>query len=151
MTKVLFVCTGNTCRSPMAEAILRSMNIEGLEVKSAGLFANDGGDASEHAKQVLKKHNMYHPHKSTMLKKTEIVWADIILTMTIAHANSILQTFPESHGKVFPLKKFVHDDNADVLDPFGGLLSTYESTYTELKELIMELPAKMKSMDIKGS
>lgn len=54
MKRILFVCTGNTCRSPMAEAILKSKKIDGLEVKSAGIYAATGSEASAHAKKYWK-------------------------------------------------------------------------------------------------
>ena len=54
LQRILFVCTGNTCRSPMAEAILKSKKIDGVEVKSAGIYAATGSEASAHAKKVLE-------------------------------------------------------------------------------------------------
>ena len=53
MNHILFVCTGNTCRSPMAEALLKKMNLTDVEVRSAGVYAMNGSVASDHAQKVL--------------------------------------------------------------------------------------------------
>src|SRR5690606_8984051 len=96
MARVLFVCTGNTCRSPMAEAILKSNHIEGLEVRSAGIFAMPGADASPQTKEVLKEKDIEFSHQAKQLGKMDIDWADYILTMTKDHKNWILNEYPEA-------------------------------------------------------
>jgi protein arginine phosphatase len=146
MQRILFVCTGNTCRSPMAEAILKSKKIDGLEVKSAGIYAATGSEASAHAKKVMDDHNIAHNHSSTMLNRESIQWADLILTMTGSHKNTILQQYPGTAGKVFALKEFTGENYAvDVVDPFGGNLSIYQETYQELDKLIKQAIEKIQS------
>ncbi|MFB3169900.1 low molecular weight protein arginine phosphatase [Neobacillus sp. 179-C4.2 HS] len=144
MKRILFVCTGNTCRSPMAEAILKSKKIDGLEVKSAGIYAATGSEASAHAKKVLEDHHIEHNHSSNMLTLASVHWADLILTMTGSHKNVILQQYPETAGKVFTLKEFsgvAYD--VDVVDPFGGSVEIYQETYQELDRLITKAIEKM--------
>ncbi|MBY0145257.1 low molecular weight protein arginine phosphatase [Neobacillus niacini] len=146
MQRILFVCTGNTCRSPMAEAILKSKKIDGLEVKSAGIYAATGSEASAHAKKVLDDHHIEHNHSSTMLNKDSVQWADLILTMTGSHKNAILQQYPDSAGKVFTLKEFTGEKYAvDVVDPFGGNLAIYQETFQELDNLIKQAIEKIQS------
>jgi protein arginine phosphatase len=146
LQRILFVCTGNTCRSPMAEAILKSKKIDGLEVKSAGIYAATGSEASAHAKKVLDDHHIEHNHSSTMLSKDSVQWADLILTMTGSHKNAILQQYPDSAGKVFTLKEFTGEKYAvDVVDPFGGNLAIYQETFVELDKLIKQAIEKIQS------
>jgi protein arginine phosphatase len=146
LQRILFVCTGNTCRSPMAEAILKSKKIDGLEVKSAGIYAATGSEASAHAKKVLDAYHIEHNHSSTMLNKDSVQWADLILTMTGSHKNAILQQYPDSAGKVFTLKEFTGEKYAvDVVDPFGGNLAIYQETFQELDKLIKQAIEKIQS------
>jgi protein-tyrosine-phosphatase len=135
--RILFVCSGNTCRSPMAAAILKNKNIPGIVVKSAGIYAANGHEASDHVKQVLRNNNISHQHQSTLLTKTEVEWADLILTMTGSHKTAILQQYPLAARKLFTLKEYSGEEvTRDVVDPFGGNLAIYQVTYQELERLI---------------
>lgn len=145
MIKVLFVCTGNTCRSPMAEAILKSKNIPGIEVKSAGVYATKGQEASTYATEILREHQITNQHSTTPLSENELDWATHIFTMTEGHKSIITHSFPKTLDKIFTLKEFLNDDivNRDIMDPFGGSLEIYRETYDELELLIDELIKKM--------
>jgi protein arginine phosphatase len=144
--RILFVCTGNTCRSPMAEAILKNKNLDGIEVRSAGIFASTGSEASPNAKQVLDNNNITHNHRSTLLSRDEVDWADLILTMTASHKQAIVQQHPRAIEKMFTLKEYVGETgDLDVSDPYGGSLTTYEYTYKQLEKLIDKVIEKLKS------
>ncbi|SOC34725.1 low molecular weight protein arginine phosphatase [Ureibacillus acetophenoni] len=141
---IYFVCTGNTCRSPMAEAILKHKNLDGIEVKSAGIYALEGGGISENSRAVLTKEGIQFDHKTSQVNANDIEWADLILTMTLAHKEMILHSFSNAAGKTFTLKEYVTPySSKDVSDPFGGDIYTYSQTYQELKKLIDELESKI--------
>jgi protein-tyrosine-phosphatase len=109
MRRILIVCTGNTCRSPMAESMLKDLaarNGKSLEVRSAGIAALSGRPVSPHAVQTLKKRNLSVPGPSTMLSPGDIAWADLILTLTTGHKRAILERHPEAVCKTFTLKEY---------------------------------------------
>ena len=134
---IYFICTGNTCRSPMAEAILTSMKLENVEVRSAGIYALEGGEMSENAKSVLEAEQILVNHRSSMVSKDDLQWADLILTMTSAHKELVLQAYPEVQEKIFTLKEYTAPyTSKDISDPFGGDYHQYKQTFQELKQYI---------------
>ncbi len=146
MRKILFVCTGNTCRSPMAEAIFKYKSNNRYEVKSAGIFAHEGSLASSHSQEILKKEEIPLDHKSKQLTTELVAWSDLILTMGNSHKELILQRYPKSSGKVYTLKEFALNSKADIVDPFGGTLEVYEQTYQEIKEAVEKLIEKLDNL-----
>jgi len=143
MSEILFVCTGNTCRSPMAEGLLKQYDHgEERRVLSAGIMAADGQGASQMAVETMKKRGIdLTKHRSRSLTIEMIEQADWVLTMTENHKNHILLLLPEHTNKVKTLKEF-HDSKTkdrNIMDPFGRSISAYEKTADELERLIQAL------------
>lgn len=141
---IYLICTGNTCRSPMAEAILRSKADGNVDVRSAGIHAPDGLPISSHAKKLIEEADMPYTPISRALSVENLEWADFVLTMTQAHRDILHSAYPEVREKIFTLKGFVQmDSDEDVHDPFGGDLETYRHTFDELLRIMDGLGRKL--------
>ncbi|GEK33259.1 low molecular weight protein arginine phosphatase [Kurthia sibirica] len=140
---IYFICTGNTCRSPMAEAILKNKNLQNVEVSSAGVFAQDGGELSRNAQTVLMQNDIEVDHTTSAIDAEKLAKADLILTMTLGHRQAVLQAYPAVADKTFTLKEYVDASNYDVSDPYGGSVEVYRQTFKELQQLIDALQLKI--------
>jgi len=111
--RILFVCTGNTCRSPMAEGLMRAFAQKeqlDCEVRSAGVLAWDGHPISPHSADILREKGIDERMTSSQLTGETVEWADLILTMTSSHKETVIRRFPEAVDKVYTLKEFAEDD-----------------------------------------
>lgn len=137
--EIVFICTGNTCRSPMAEGIFRAEGGEeklGLKASSAGLFAQDGMSATPFAVDAVKELGAdISMHRARQLTTEIVENATYLVCMTAAHYDRLLQTWPQAEEKTFMLMK------RDVSDPFGGDLQTYRRCAAQLVLGIRELIA----------
>ena len=147
MLNILFVCTANTCRSPMAEFIAKNIfKHENLEAKvnSAGTITIDGEKVSENAVNALtdlklldtELKNEILEHRSKAIDFDMIIENDFIFTMTYDHMIFLTNNFPEQQKKIFVLGDFACEKRHDVIDPFGGDLEIYKKCALEIYDLI---------------
>lgn len=138
---ILFVCTGNTCRSPMAKILLEKMADErGLyvNVKSRGIMANSQDGISRGTYAVLLKEGIDSSyHKARSLEEKDIEEADKLFTMTQTQALSLKARYPNYAEKIEPIS------NKDVIDPFGGSLQDYENTLESMKSILEDVLDKI--------
>lgn len=112
MTRVLFICTGNTCRSPMAEALLaHKKSSDDIVADSAGLHGVEGMPMSEGTRRVLQTRGIMESHQSRVLDEGQLKGADLVLTMTEQHKRALVEHFPQASDKVYTLKEYTADDS----------------------------------------
>ena len=146
LMNILFVCTGNTCRSPMAAAIMNKIAVENdldVRIESAGVFAAGGEGASGNAVKAMRKYDIdLSEHRAQPISEELLEKSDVILTMTEAHKMLLSQAAP---GKVYTVMEYSGSEG-DIPDPYGGDLEEYEETaqalYDALVDVAERLPVK---------
>jgi protein-tyrosine-phosphatase len=144
--RMLFVCTGNSCRSVMAQAlmrdVLRRLGVEGVEVESAGVFAIDGLPATQETAKALQALGLDCSHHRSRLVTGEMVdQADEVFVMERFHEEELLRRFPHARRKVHLLARYGLSSNAqegyaDIADPIGKPLEVYEVCCGRIREAV---------------
>lgn len=143
---VVFVCTGNTCRSPMAQGLLQDWleknNQQHIEVKTAGVMTIPGLLPTPEAVQVMENASIdIRKHRSAPLSPEMLRKADLVLGMTPFHVQFALRMSPDARGKTFLLKEYTKSDlkNYQITDPMGATLEVYKRVFREIKLAIDRL------------
>jgi protein arginine phosphatase len=155
-SRLLFVCSGNTCRSPMAALIARVMAARQgfeFEIRSAGLMAPDSCPASEAALVVAAAHGLdLSSHRSARLTPADLEWADLVLGMAHGHVDAIRLDVPSL--PTVPITAFLSNDHPragmGIDDPFGGSVADYEGVWSVLEEAVEAMFQRLGGLESDG-
>ena len=137
--RICFVCTGNTCRSPMAAAVANALGEGRIDAFSAGLWTADGEPISANAVTALEHAGVrptegrdYHKHTAHTVTETDAASADLLVAVSPSHAMELLMRFPAAAERIACMPK-------PISDPFGGDLARYETCLSEITEGVRAL------------
>lgn len=140
---ILFVCTGNTCRSPMAEGLFKKIvkeNEDEFEIASGGMNAFEGDKANQNAVYALEEYGVdISSHRAKNVDAATIADADIILTMTGAHKEMLLYLFGgAAEVKTHTIMEYIGEDG-DIEDPYGGDICVYKKCADKIYNALCEV------------
>lgn len=148
---ILFVCTGNTCRSPMAEGLFKKIAGDNdfeceLNIYSGGMNANEGEGANPKAVAVLEEYDVdISEHRAKNVDAQTIADADLILTMTASHKDMLLYLFGgAAEEKTFTLLEYA-GENGDIADPYGGDINVYKKCAKEIYDALLKVNEAVRS------
>ena len=147
MKSIMFICTGNICRSPMAHAYMQKrlydLNKQNeYIISSCGTNAIYGQCATDNAIEAMKKYDIdLTGHRATSIEDSNLLDYDIILVLTKNHKREVLQIYPSLNEKIFTLKEYVNNEEKykDIDDPWGLDINVYNATAKDIVENIDKL------------
>ncbi|KKK35161.1 hypothetical protein WN59_05935 [Salinicoccus sediminis] len=129
--KIIFICTGNTCRSPLAESYART-KFDGGEFESRGLMAFSGETSSETI-DIIERESLVPPSGPSQLRPEDVA-DSLLLTMTEEHKMMVIQRYPGADVRM--ISEFAEGTKKPIADPYGGSAKEYELVYNQLKSYI---------------
>ena len=148
--KVMFICTGNICRSAMAEGYLKKRVQEekiDVQVCSSGIYAEDGAKATHLAEEAMRKYGIdLSEHRATNTHNSKIKQMDIILCATTSHKQILTEMYPDLKEKIYTIKEYAYgniDESKDINDPWGYDITVYRHCAKELVEAIEKILQKL--------
>lgn len=151
MKKIMFICTGNVCRSPMAKyyfnKVIETKKLQDKYIgTSCGIYSVKGEHATDNAIEAMKDYDVdMTSHKATRIQDSQIMSCDLIITLTIYHKNVVVKMYPELAEKVYTLKEYVNPkvEYKDIDDPWGLDINTYKFCAKEITENIDKMIEKL--------
>lgn len=143
LRSVLFVCTANQCRSPMAAALLSALAVQRGEadrwqIQSAGTWAEPDRPATQLSQTVMQRQGIdLTEHRSRSVTAELLESVDVVLVMTRHHQEALLAEFPAMRGRVLLVSQLI-DRKFDIEDPFGGSVDDYELCAADLQNILHE-------------
>ena len=142
--KVLFVCTGNICRSPFAEGFFTRLvvteGLNGISADSAGIFALPGNSATHMSQRVAAEYHVeLGGHKAKSVSKDLIAGSDLILVMEKSQENSLMSLFPEASGKTLLIRHFARfgSRRRGIADPYGLAYEAYRFCFLDIEDAVI--------------
>ena len=141
MNSVLFICSANICRSPMAMGLLRSMvedSSDQWKIESAGVWDMDGQQVAANTQLILKERGIdLNDHTSRNVSGTMLSEFNLVLVMEDIHKEVLKLAFPEYTDRIYMLSEMV-GEFYDIVDPIGGSLADFEETALEMERILTE-------------
>lgn len=147
---ILYVCTGNTCRSPMAEYLTRSMlkssGITDVDVASQGIAGSPILQVPETVVRLMDEQNIdIRSHQPSQVSPERMDWADVVLVMEERQKQVLGIRFPEAKAKIFLFKEYIGEaKEGEINDPIGQSEEGYRQCLTELKKAVFEVVERIK-------
>lgn len=146
IASILFVCTGNICRSPFAEGLLKKFvtqkGLKDITADSAGLLALPDNSATYLAKRVADEYGVdLAEHRAKSVSEDLVAWSDLILVMEKSHADALIAAFPGAAGRVLLLRHFARygSRTRGIADPYGLEYDAYRFCFLDIEDPVSGL------------